>query len=72
MSKVYEIEIEETLQHVYQIKANSLDEAISIAQEKYSEEEFVLDENDFKGVEFREYKDELINNKQRHKKDLER
>ena len=36
MAKVYKIEIEETLQKVVEIQASSLDEAISIAQERYS------------------------------------
>lgn len=41
MNKNYEIEIEETLQKVVKINANSLKEAIDIAREKYSNEEFV-------------------------------
>ena len=54
MGKEYEIEIEETLQKVVKIKANSLNEAINIAKEKYS---------DYKGTEFREYKDEIVKEK---------
>ena len=57
MAKVYKIEIEETLQKVVEIQASSLDEAISIAQERYSNEEYILNEDDYKGSEFREYKD---------------
>ena len=41
MGKEYEIEIEETLQKVVKIKANSLNEAINIAKEKYSNEEYI-------------------------------
>lgn len=36
MQKIYKIEIEETLQRVVDIQANSLDEAIDIAQDRYS------------------------------------
>ena len=35
MSKVYQIEIEETLQKVVKIKADSLEDAISIARDRY-------------------------------------
>lgn len=66
MSKIYQIEIEETLQKVVKIKANSLDEAIDIAQNRYSNQEYVLDYEDYKGVEFSEYKDEVIKEK-KHK-----
>ena len=63
MKKNYEIEIEETLQKVVKIKANSLNEAINIAKEKYSNEEYILDYQDYKGTEFREYKDEIVKEK---------
>ena len=43
MQKTYNIEIEETLQKVVKIKANSLDEAIDIAKERYRNEEYILD-----------------------------
>ena len=66
MSKVYQIEIEETLQRIVDIQANSLDEAIDIAQNRYSNQEYVLDYEDYKGVEYREYKDEVIKEK-KHK-----
>lgn len=58
MKQVFQIEIKEVLQKVVKVKANSLDEAFDIVQEKYDKEEYVLDYEDFKGVEFREYKDE--------------
>jgi hypothetical protein len=64
MSKIYEIEIEELLQHIYKIEANSLEQAIDIAKEKYSNEEYVLDYQDHKKTEFREYKDEKKKQKQ--------
>lgn len=63
MSKLYDIEIEELLQKVVKIKANSLDEAIDIAQNRYSNQEYILDYEDYKGVEFREYKDEIVKEK---------
>lgn len=68
--KVYQIEIEETLQKVVKIKADSLDDAISIAEERYRNEEYILNEDNFMGAEFREYKDEII--KQKNKKERER
>lgn len=58
MEQVFQIEIEEVLQRVVEIKANSLDEAFDIAQDKYHKEEYVLDYEDFKSVDFSEYKDE--------------
>ena len=58
MNKIFEIEIEEVLQKVVKVKADSLDEAIDKVQERYKNEKYILDYNDFKGVEFREYKDE--------------
>lgn len=63
MSKVYDIEIEEISQKVVKIEANSLDEAIDIAQNRYSNQEYILDYEDYKGVEFREYKDEVMKEK---------
>lgn len=63
MSKIYEIEIEEILQKVVKIKADSLEDAIDIAKERYSNEEYVLDYQDYKDTEFREYKDEVIKEK---------
>ena len=56
--KIYEIEIEEVLQKVVKVKADSLDKAIDKVQERYKNEKYILDYNDFKGVEFREFKDE--------------
>ena len=70
MSKVYKIEIEETLQRVVEIEANSPEEAIDIAQNRYSNQEYILDYEDYKGVEYREYKDEVI--KEKKHKEMER
>ena len=63
MAKMYDIEIEEISQRVVKVKANSLDEALDIVQNKYYNQEYVLDYEDFKGVDFKEYKDEVIKNK---------
>lgn len=63
MSKVYEIEIEEILQKVVKIEADSLEDAMDIAREKYSKEEYVLDYQDYKDTEFREYKDAVLKEK---------
>ena len=57
MKRIYKIEIEELLQRVVEIEAENVNEAIRIAKEKYRKEEYVLDENDFKGVKFSEYTD---------------
>ena len=54
MAKIYKIEIEEILQKVVEVKANSLDEAFDIVQNKYANQEYILDYEDYKGVEFRE------------------
>lgn len=70
MQKTYEIEIEEVLQRVVKVKANSLDEAIDKVSERYNNQEYILDENDFKGVEYREYKDQVI--KEKNKRIMER
>lgn len=68
MSKVYDIEIEEVLQKVVKIEANSLDEAINIAQNRYTNQEYILDYEDCKGTEFRECKQEITKeNKQKNR-----
>ena len=63
MAKIYKIEIKEILQKVVEVKANSLDEAFDIVQNKYANQEYILDYEDYKGVEFREYKDEILKSK---------
>jgi len=55
--KVFKVEIEEVLQHVYEIEAETLDKAIAIAEDRYHRQEYVLDAEDYKGAEFREFKD---------------
>ena len=68
--KKFQIEIEEKLQHVYEVEADSLIEALSIAKQRYHSQEYELDANDLQVTSFREYKDEVI--KQKNKKDRER
>ncbi len=65
--KTYKIEIEEILQETYEIEANSLEEAIDIAEEKYRSEEIILDYNALKETNFREFKDEIEKEKPKNK-----
>lgn len=44
--KKFKIEVEEILQRVCEVEANSLEEAIQIVQKQYKDEEIVLDYND--------------------------
>ncbi|OFX73362.1 MAG: DpnD protein [Bacteroidetes bacterium GWE2_29_8] len=46
--KTFKVEIIESLSRIVEIEANTKDEAISIVNEKYKNEEIVLDYNDFK------------------------
>ncbi len=54
MSK-FQIEIEEILQRVEEVEAESLEEALDIVDEKYDNQDIVLDYEDFKSHEIREY-----------------
>lgn len=49
----YKVEIEEVLQKIVEIAANSSDEAVSIARELYKLEEVRLDASDFKEANFK-------------------
>lgn len=51
----FQIEIEEILQRVEEVKAETLEEALDIVDEKYDNQEIILDSEDFKGHEIREY-----------------
>lgn len=53
----FQVEIEEILQRVEEIEANDLEEALDIIEEKYDSQEIVLDSEDFKDHEIREYVD---------------
>lgn len=66
MSK-YKIEIEEILQEVYDVEAESLDEAISIAEDKYYDGEYELAPETIKKTNFRPYDDGNYNEKQETK-----
>lgn len=70
--KTYKVEIEEILQNVYDIEANSLEEAINIAEERYRNEEYILEAEELKKTNFREYKDEVTRDEKPKKKELER
>lgn len=68
--KKFQIEIEEKLQHIYEIEAESLDDAIAIAEDRYNRQEYELNEDDLRVTNFKEYKDEVV--KQKNKRDRER
>ncbi len=57
--KTYKIEVEEILHDICEINANSLEEAISIAEEKYLNEEIVLDYSNFKETNYREHNENI-------------
>lgn len=60
----YNIEISERLSRVLNIDASSLDEAIKIAEQKYHDEEIVLDWTDFHdNVVIKEFRENLLNEK---------
>lgn len=49
----FNIEIEELLQKVVTVEAENREEAIKLIKEEYKNENIILDENDFKGVSFK-------------------
>ena len=67
MKKIYHIEIEEILQNVYDIKANSLEDAIEIARARYKKGEYILNENCLKETNFKEFSEptKIKNNMER-------
>ena len=67
MLKNYQIEVEEVLQKVYQIRANSLFDAMDKAMEKYRNGEIVLNEECLVQTNFNEY--EVIKTKKSKKKE---
>ncbi|GIV27270.1 MAG: hypothetical protein KatS3mg027_1084 [Bacteroidia bacterium] len=56
--KTFKIEIKEVLSRIIEIKANSLDEAITKTREMYRNEEIILDSSDYVSTDIEEYKDE--------------
>ena len=69
--KVYQIEVEEILQNVYEIEANSLEEALDIAEERYRNQEIELDYNSLKETNYREFEDTTLKEKKKNR-DMER
>lgn len=67
MSKNYQIEVEEILQKVYQIRANSLADAMDKVMEQYRNGEIVLNEECLVQTNFNEY--ETIKTKKSKKKE---
>jgi hypothetical protein len=57
--KTFKIEISETLSRVIEIEADTVDDAISIVNEKYKSEEIILDESDYIEYEIRENIEEI-------------
>lgn len=55
--QTYKIQIQETLSKTVEIQANTIDEALQLAQKSYQNEEIVLDWGDFILVEFDEFSD---------------
>lgn len=51
----FKIEIEEKLQRVVTVEADSLEEAIAQVDEAWSNSEIILDADNFVGVEIRKY-----------------
>lgn len=70
--KNYKIEIEEILQNVYDIEASSLEEAINIAQDRYYNEKYILEAENLKETNFREYQDKMMRDEKTKKKQMER
>lgn len=56
MRKIYHVEIEEILQNVYDIEANSYEEAEEFARERYRNEEYILEAETLKETNFREFR----------------
>lgn len=65
--KTYQIEVEEILQNVYEIEADSLEEAIDKAEEMYKNEEIILDYESLKETNYREYEDIVQKEKPKNK-----
>ena len=69
--KIYQIEVEEILQNDYEIEANSLEEALDIAEERYRNQEIELDYNCLKETNYREFEDTTLKDKKKNR-DMER
>ena len=53
--ETFKIEIQEFLSQIIEIKAKSIDEAISITKEMYRKEEIILSSDDYVTTEIEEY-----------------
>lgn len=51
---IFEVEVEERLSKLIEVKANSMEEAIDKVRDQYYDEDIVLDADDMKQVEFKE------------------
>jgi hypothetical protein len=51
-TKIFKIEIQETLSETIEIEAKDLNEAISTAKKMYNDENIILDEQNFISTEF--------------------
>ena len=69
--KKYNIEVEEIFQKVYEINANTLEEAKDKAVEMYRNEEIIVDYNDLKETNYREFLNIVEKNKKKDN-DIER
>lgn len=56
--KKFKIEIQETLQTICDIEAETIEEALEIAEENWYDAKIVLTSEDFKEVNFKEFKNE--------------
>lgn len=63
MSKIYQIEVEEILQKLVEIEADSFEEAIDITRERYHNCEIILEPEDLKETNFDLYEDVVIKDK---------
>ena len=52
----FKVEIEEILQRVEEVEAKDVEEAIDLIDEKYDNQEIILDSEDIKGHQIREFK----------------
>ncbi|MDD3922550.1 MAG: DpnD/PcfM family protein [Endomicrobiaceae bacterium] len=55
--QTFKIEIQETLSKIVDIEADSIEEALQIAESKYKEEKIILDSSNYVDTDFIELKD---------------
>lgn len=54
----YKIKVTETLQKVVEVEAETVKDALGIVEDMWNGSEIILFADDFKGVEFSEYKED--------------